>query len=281
MDGHSLVIGDLPDRVFKWTPSFNPRKRSPLAPGGLDNGTPIKKRAIFSNKYDKLADQTDNLAEEHASWNGQIDLENGAITAFAVGGTPKCLNHSSPMLSFFEKNKNTSGLNIPLDNIPIRSQILSENMDIIVHNRSSPLNLNMVEIVGDNIINGSDFIRELAAGVLKEDNFGTFPNKIPPSCSKLAATLEGLISHLDTNGHLGGPTSTPLHVQKEENAQHSMESDTNYDGPYPLVPACVASSKVVGPGFSFSPLFNPTHHPHLAPPNHHPLRGGPGGPRCE
>ncbi|KAK6144899.1 hypothetical protein DH2020_021719 [Rehmannia glutinosa] len=280
------------------------KKKGPREMGlaGLDNGIPIKKRTAFSNKNDNLVVKSDNLAEEHASWNGQIGLENGVITPSAVSGSPKCLNHSIHILSSFEKNKNTPGLNIGaahafdetfratkecpldppslnlqtvhssrLDIIPIEPQILSDNKEIIGQNRSSSRNLNMVEIVGDNIINGSDFIMDLAVGVLKGDNFGALPEKIPPTFSIPATPLEGFISQLDTSGNWQGPTPTTLHTKKLIHAQHNLDFDTiNNIGPIPLPSSREMAIIVVGPHVFLSPLNKSAPITNLDPPHHLP-----------
>ncbi|KAK6162465.1 hypothetical protein DH2020_002306 [Rehmannia glutinosa] len=144
---------------------------------------------LYSNK--------DRVADEHASWNGLNGLENGVIIPSAVNGSPTCTSHFSPTLSSFKKNKDTHGtfagtfrttnncymgpsfLNdnkTPvsyLEITPVGPQNSSDNMDIIGQNCSNSLNLNMVEIVGDNIFNGSDFMVDSAAGMLKGDNCGT------------------------------------------------------------------------------------------------------------
>ncbi|KAK6158941.1 hypothetical protein DH2020_006255 [Rehmannia glutinosa] len=249
---------------------------------GPENGISNKKNIDFGKKIDNLAVESelmqdtgnkvgcsiiifsnkDKLAEEHASRNELIGLENGVRIPPAVNGSPMSISHSTPILSSFEENKNphkafagtfmsttnchmgSSFLNdnkIPgsyLEITAVGPQKSSDNMDHLGQNCSSSRHLNMVEIVGDSIINGPDFMTDLTAGVMKGDNCGALFDDNPPELSHSTIPLDGVIAQLDYNRILKGTTTTPFHAKKVEDAKHNLDPDNGPSTPSPRHALC-------------------------------------------
>ncbi|KAK6125241.1 hypothetical protein DH2020_040985 [Rehmannia glutinosa] len=157
----------------------------------------------------------DNLAEEHASLNGLNGLENAVSIPSAVNGSHTCLNYSIPTLSSFEKNKDAHGLYSGVVHASDENFRATEN-------RSSSQDLNMAEIVGDNMVNGSIFLTDLEPRVIKGEKGGALSDYITPTFSKSSTLLEGFIGHLNINGHLKGPTTTPFLAKKVDHGQHTL-----------------------------------------------------------
>ncbi|KAK6132127.1 hypothetical protein DH2020_034118 [Rehmannia glutinosa] len=239
-----------------------------IADSAIKKGNLTVEKMIRHNK-DKveggsniLYSKTHNLTEKRAL----IGLEKRAFIPSLVNGCPVYPTHTPPTLSCVENNTHTNDPRL-MDFINIGPQILSDNLINIGQQCSSSLNLNRVEIEGDSIIHGSNFLMDSETGATKRDICNALSDNIPPDLSQPAPHLEDVIGQLYSNGNLG-PMATTFHATKVVDDIHKLASDKHLINGNKALPTspCAAPTLGVVPGNFLSSFSYSTNISTLAPP---------------